>query len=271
MGRDGGQASSNREENEMAGFNWPRRCEKTRWSLILTARAGGESARVAIAELYRLYFYPVANLFAARRGPEAGYELAQRYFVERVLPGKELARLKPDKTPRFRTWLFMSAFAFLWRRRRADCAKQCDERVTISLDQAVGETRALGGPSACPEAGCRQGDSLELLKDALARLREEYCASSRDGREASLKAFDAMKPFLPASEMSAAECQALALELGIKPNTAKKRVSRLQRRFVGLLHGDIVSQHGFEDVEAALETLRESQRPLRPSEPEPEP
>jgi hypothetical protein len=254
----------------MAGFDWPRRCEKTRWSLILTARAGGESARAAIAELYRLYFYPVAGLFAARRSL-AGDELAHRYFVERILPGKELARLKPDKTPRFRTWLFMSAFAFLRRRRRASWAQHCDERVTISLEQAVGETRAFPGPSTCPEAGCRQGDSLEMLKDALARLREEYCASSRDGREAALKAFDAMKPFLPATEMSAAECRAIAIELGIKPNTAKKRVSRLQRRFVGLLHGDIVSQHGFEDVEAALETLRESQRPLRPSAPEPDP
>lgn len=253
----------------MAGFDWPRRCEKTRWSLILTAREGGESARAAIAELYRLYFYPVAGLFAARRGPEAGLELAQRYFVERLLPGKELARLKPEKTPRFRTWLFMSAFAFLSRRRRASWAVWCDERMTISLEHSVGETRAL--PAPCPEAECRQGDSLEMLKDALARLREEYCASSRDSREASLKAFEAMKPFLPASEMSGAECRAVALELGIKPNTAKKRVSRLQRRFVGLLHGDIVSQHGFEDVEAALETLRESQRPPRPSEPEPEP
>src|SRR5947207_11070563 len=85
----------------------PDRFTTTRWSVILSCADSGtneEKARVALAELCRIYWRPIFS-FVSRRGHSAqdAQDLTQDFFVM-VLEGHLLQRADPNRG-RFRSLL----------------------------------------------------------------------------------------------------------------------------------------------------------------------
>src|SRR6476659_7494415 len=73
---------------------WPARCCTTRWSLVLAAATGGEQGRAALDSLYRAYWRPLFSFLARRHGHEVAAGLAQAFFLEKIVDGKQLKRLE---------------------------------------------------------------------------------------------------------------------------------------------------------------------------------
>lgn len=237
--------------------DWPKRCTTTRLSLVLAAQGDGETARIALGELYRLYFWPVFALYARRRGVQLAAELTQAFFTERLANGRDLARFDLGRATRFRHWLLRAANRYFCGWVRSQFASKRDARVTTSFEEESVEIRSLSTPAVGPEQSSVRADLFRLLQDILEQLRERYCASAPCDRESALRAFEAMKPFLPVADMSAAQCQKLAEALGVSPNAAKQKVYRWQQSFLALLGASAVTQYGFDDAVASLKALRE--------------
>jgi len=239
----------------MADWDWPRRCHTTRESLVIAAQSGGPEARGALAELYRLYFYPVLAVLARYRDRELATELTQAFLVTQFAEDR-VTRFDPKNNKRFRDWLFNGARSAFSKWRRSRRASKRDERLTVSLD-ALPEVDAVRDRRVSPQRACSRGECLRLLRDLLAQLRTDYCATASCDAAAALESFEALKPFLVA-EMDGAQCEAIAARLGIEPNAVKQRCLRLRRRFAKELQRSAVAEWGFDDVEGSLAALRES-------------
>jgi hypothetical protein len=50
----------------------------------------------------------------------------------------------------------------------------------------------------------------------------------------------------------------IARDLGIEPNTAKVRLSRLRRRFAKRFQSSVIVQYGFDDLQACLNAWRDA-------------
>jgi len=245
----------------MAEWNWPRRCHTTRESLVLAAQSGGPRARDALAELYRLYFYPVLAVLSAYRGRELASELAHAFLAKQLAEG-EVTRFDPERKTRFRSWLLSRARSSFFKWLRSQRASARDERLTVSLDE-LPEVEAVRDRRVSPQRAYSRGECLRLLREVLDRLRIDYCRTAGCDAVAALESFEALKPFLVA-EMNGAQCEELAARLGIEPNAIKQRSLRLRRRFAKELQHSAIAEWGFDDVEASLAALREALHPPPP-------
>ena len=89
----------------------PQQFATTRWTLVAAAgKTATPEARTALAELCRLYWYPL-YAFVRRRGYDAdeALDLTQGFFT-RLIEKNDLADAYPDRG-RFRSWLFTIANA----------------------------------------------------------------------------------------------------------------------------------------------------------------
>jgi DNA-directed RNA polymerase specialized sigma24 family protein len=251
-----------RKGDIMTDASWPRRCTTTRESLILAAQHGGEEGRGALSEIYRRYFFPVLALLAApHRRASAPAELAHAFFAERLVLRGDLAKYDKTKATRFRYWLFTAAHHFFLnhlayeRRPRRDC------RLTMGYDPELHDVR---GQTGTEHAAARQ-EAHRLLLEVVSELRAEYCASSSSDHDGALRSFEAFKPFL-VMKMTDAQCTAVARDLGVTPNTAKVRLSRLREKFAKRFRSSVIVQYGFDDLQACLNawcaaTLEEPPKP----------
>jgi DNA-directed RNA polymerase specialized sigma24 family protein len=236
---------------------WPRRLRTTRWSVVLAATAGDESAQGALGELYRAYFYPVYSLIAARRGREAAAELTQAFFVERMLAGKDLQRIDPGKCRKFRSWLYVAVEHYLANEWKARRRKRRDVRKTFQLDFDNAEHRYLSEPSIDPEHRYNRAWALCLLSTVIGRLRSEYCESSsykHVNRGDAEACFDRLKAFLPGPELDECAYESVAAALGLDRNCVRQRVYRLRQRF-----GELLREHVSELVASEAEVDGEIQ------------
>jgi DNA-directed RNA polymerase specialized sigma24 family protein len=232
----------------MVDPSWPRRCTTTRQSLILAAQRGGEEGRGALSEIYKRYFFPVLTLLAApNRRAKAPAELAQAFFVERLVLRGDLAKYDKAKGPGFRYWLFGAAHRFFLSHLAYERRLKRDSRLTVEYDP---ELHDVGGGSETEQAVARR-KAHRLLNDIVAELRVEYCASSSSDESAALHSFEALKPFLVA-KLTEVQCAAIARDLGIEPNAAKVRLLRLRRRFAKRFQSSVIAEYGFDDLQACL-------------------
>lgn len=245
-------------QGEPSHWHWPRRLNTTRWDIVLAARRGDEIGRDALGELYRIYWYPIYSLIAARRSPEQARELTQAFFAERLVLAQDLSRFQPDKCRRFRSWLFAAVDSFLktrWHFERRQCR---DVRKTDALDFDAAEERFLQEPPDDPEHRYNRAWALWLLRVVLERLRSTYCAS-----DARVARFDVIKAHL-LDDAEHGDRVAASAALGMTPNAMKQLVHRQRQRFMALLREEVSSLvRDDAEIEPELAFLCEALRGAR--------
>jgi len=224
----------------------------TRWTMVLSAARGLQTPRAAaaMAELCRIYWYPL-YAFIRRRGhpaPEAE-DLTQEFFA-RLLEKHFLAAADREKG-RFRTFLLMAVKRFLANEHdRARAQKRGGRQRIVPLEGFGPKTRySLElADTLTPERLFERQWALALLDQVLARLQKEMAA----GGKAAL--FESMKGHLAGSRGES--YAATAARLGKSEGAVKVAVHRLRRRYRELLQEEIAhTVAGPEEIEEEIRYL----------------
>jgi RNA polymerase sigma-70 factor (ECF subfamily) len=212
-----------------------RQFASTRWSLVMAAaQRDSPEGEAALATLCRLYWYPL-YAYARRRLPQAqdAQDLTQEFFAR--LLDKDYLRQADRQRGRFRSFLLTAFKHFLAKEQeRAHAFKRGGSRKFLSLDFDSGEQRYRQEPShdSTPEFLYERGWALTLLKQGLARLREELAGAGKERLFECLKTTLAVDgPPRPYSE--------LAGDLGMSAEALKVAVHRLRRRYRELICAEI--------------------------------
>jgi len=157
----------------------PARFRTTRWSAILVAAESGmPGSEAALADLCRLYWYPL-YVFARRRGhrPHDAQDLTQGFFLH-LLEHRALKKVHPLKG-KFRSFLLASFQNFLSdEASRGRCQKRGGGRDSVFLDSEDAESRYRLEPAdrLTAEKIFDARWAMTLLGDAAERLRQEHVA-----------------------------------------------------------------------------------------------
>jgi RNA polymerase sigma factor (sigma-70 family) len=217
----------------MSASPLPRGFATTRWSLVVAAQQGAApEAHDALADLCRLYWYPL-YAYIRRRGHDTNQaeDLTQAFFA-RLLEKDGLAAVTPARG-RFRSFLLAACQNFLANEReRANALKRGGGRVvSLDLGDADGRYRREPDHSETPERLFERRWALTLLARVLGRLREDYEAAGKG------RLFEALKGQLTGD--GTAPYAALGEELGMTQAAVKTAVHRLRRRYGELLREEI--------------------------------
>lgn len=209
----------------------PRSFETTRWTLVISAgQVGTPESQEALAELCKLYWYPI-YLFVRRRGYNAdeAVDLTQGFFT-RLLEKNDLATADRSRG-RFRSWLLGCLKHFLaneWD--RAHALKRGGGKSVLSIDAEDAEGRYRNEPShdLTPERVYDRRWALTLLDQTLATLKEEC---KRNGKT---KLFEALKPALAGEGRDEGYAQ-IGEQLGMSEGAVKVAAHRLRARYRDIL------------------------------------
>jgi RNA polymerase sigma factor (sigma-70 family) len=205
----------------------------TRWSLLLAAQQPSEErAREALAELCRMYWYPL-YAYIRRRGHDAcaAEDLTQAFFTH-LLEKHALDSVSPERG-RFRSFLLASCQHFLANEyERANALKRGGGRV-FSLDLSDADERYGREPqhTETPERLFERRWALALLEQSLQQLRGEY------ERDSKGQLFEALKGQLTGDGTN--PYATLAEELGLTQSAIKTAVHRLRKRYGEILREQI--------------------------------
>lgn len=208
----------------------------TQWSLVAAARPGEASetrAREALAELCRVYWYPL-YVFARTRGNSAAdaQDLTQAFFVHIVEKG---GFVSADRARgRFRSYLLGAMKHFLtneWRRTQAQ--KRGGRVQFVEWDALDPETRYAGttGRSEEPEQVFDREWARAVVAGALLALRTEMAGTGKS------RQFDALKGSLTGEDD--APRSEIAARLGVSENAVKVAIHRLRQRYRTLLRAAV--------------------------------
>ena len=207
----------------------------TQWSLVLSA--GDKSSprwRDSLAELCRIYWYPLYAFIRRRGNPAAEAEDLTQEFFMRLVEKEFLQATGPEKG-RFRTFLLLCMKRFLANEHDyRTAAKRGGGEPLISIDGAQADSRFRLEPTdaTTPENIFERRWALALLEQVLARLENEY----RDAGKTAL--FAKLKPLLVA-ESSGTNYAEIGGELHLSEGAVKVAVHRLRRRYAELLHAEV--------------------------------
>jgi len=228
----------------------------TRWSVIAAAGAGGDvtSARTALGELCRLYWYPL-YAFARRSGlrPEDAEDATQS-FLAAVLEEKLFAAADPS-LGRLRSFL-LKAFSrdLADARRDASRQKRGGHLEIISLDLTDAEDRFLTEPAGAePVHQFEAAWATAVLDGAVRKVEAGYHASGRGA------IFTALRPCLGIGDAALPDQAALAAGLGLNHAALRQAVSRLRDRFRTALRSqiaDTLREPNEESIDEELCALR---------------
>lgn len=213
------------------------RFRTTQWTIImLAAQSNTPAGKAALAELYKLYWFPLYT-FARRRGhsPHDAQDLTQGFFVDLMERGSliQVDQLKG----KFRSFLLASFQNYLSiEDKRAHCLKRGGAGEFVSLDVKDAEDRYAAEPAECltPEKLFDAQWAMTLLRQAMTRLREEYIGQGK------VSAFDTLKAFVNKDEgkQSPSYEQAAKL-LGVRVGSAKTLIHRFRKRYSALVRQEI--------------------------------
>ncbi len=228
----------------------------TRWSIV--AAAGGDregtDAQAALAELARIYWYPL-YAFLRRQGCDAheAEDFTQAFFT-RLIDKHDLADVDQSKG-KFRSFLLASAKHFLLNQRaRAKALKRGGGRQVVSLDSSTAEARYTVEPTdpLTPERLFERQWALALLEQVLGRLQADY------EKRGKVRLFQALKPLVAAGAQSPAHAE-IAKQLDMNENTVRTAAHRLRRRYRQVLREEIAQTltdvHTEDQVEEELRYL----------------
>jgi len=208
---------------------------ETRWSLVIAAQ-GDEDAQPALAELCRIYWYPL-YAFVRRSGHrrEEAEDLTQEFFG-RLLARNWLASVDRTKG-RFRAFLLATMKHFLaneWRRTQAE--RRGGKLQLVPLDVSDAEERYYREPSdsLTPELLFERRWALTILENVFAALRAEMERAGKGELFETLK--DLLSP--DARHLSHAEA---GRRLGMSEDSIKMTVYRLRKRYRDLLRAHIAA------------------------------
>ncbi len=197
----------------------------TRWSLVAAAgEADGAGRSAALADLCRLYWYPV-YAHVRRRTPDQhkAEDLTQAFFA-RLLEKNDIAAADPARG-RFRTFLLTACQHFLANQHDHDTAEKRGGGVQpLPIDFGLGEDRFTREPAdrVTPEAEFERRWAMTLLDQSLRELRAEYA----EGGKANL--FDVLKGTLTGDGVAYRE---LGVKLNLTEGAVKVAVHRLRQRY----------------------------------------
>jgi RNA polymerase sigma-70 factor (ECF subfamily) len=207
----------------------------THWSVVLAA--GNQSSpdyTRALSTLCRTYWYPL-YVYLRRWGcdREQAEDYTQGFFAG-LLERQGIGKADP-KQGKFRSFLLASLKNFLadeWDRSQAQ--KRGGERKVFSLDIEDGETRYSREPvdDLSPEKLFERYWALEVLKQAMARLKAEYGTANK------IELFNYLKTYLTAGQDSIPYRDA-ADRLNMTEGAVRVAVHRLRQRYRELVRQEI--------------------------------
>jgi len=209
--------------------------DTTHWTIIMTAaQSQVEGGPAALAELCRLYWYPL-YVFARRYGhsPDDAQDLTQGFFLD-LLEHRALARADRLKG-KFRSFLLASFKNYLCREnRRAHVLKRGGGCEFISLDLERAESRYQLEPvdALTAEKIFDARWAMTLLDRAMTLLGEEYAAEDKTSAFEMLKAFLDLSKAPPPYEQAA---DALQISVG----SVKTLIHRMRKRFASILRAEV--------------------------------
>lgn len=207
----------------------------TRWSVVLRARAGGDTqAAEALAELCKTYWKPVyAFLRRQGNGPHDAEDLTQGFFAM-LLERESFSNVEESKG-RLRTFLLVAVKRFAANEHeRATALKRGGGMTHVALNADEAEQTCVVDPATevTPEVLFERQWALTLLDTVLKKLRQEYESSGRE------RVFDALKDRLSADGDAGTLAQTAAT-LGMNEGAVKVAVFRLRQRYRRILHEEI--------------------------------
>lgn len=231
----------------------PPRFLTTRWSLVAAARVPDEQGRRALAELCRLYWYPL-YAWIRRRGytRDEAEDLTQGLFA-RLLERDGLASFQSARG-RFRAFLLGACRHYLaneWDRARAE--KRGGDRTRLPLDFGDAEERYAREPDRGEvDRLFERRWALTLLEQVLVRLRGEFESAGKTEH------FEALKGTLIGDE-SAPSYARIGERLGMSESAVKVAVHRLRKRYRELLREEIAETVSSpEEIEEEIRDLFEA-------------
>jgi RNA polymerase sigma factor (sigma-70 family) len=204
--------------------------------VLLSAQSQAPGSQEALAELCRIYWYPIyAFVRHQRYNPEDAQDLTQGFFLH-LLGHKALSQVSPLKG-KFRSFLIASLQNYL--SDQADSAhrlKRGGNLEFVPLNTESAEDRyplgALDLLTAEKIFDARW--AMTLLDEAMGRLRQE-CAI-----QGKTCIFETLKPFLdPINSKAALSYEQVADKLGVGVGSIKKLIFRLRKRYASLLREEV--------------------------------
>lgn len=198
----------------------------TRWSLVAAATVqDADAARRALIELCLRYGYPVYSYIRRCGHPPEEAQVITRGFFEHLLR-QRLALPELRARGRFREYLLDALNTWLGGDTR-DAGKQhpvAEFDPSHTWDDLELRHREERAPGLTPEQAYHRGYALEVLGNAMARLRHE---AEQAGH---LPMFEALAPWLSAEPVSG-QFEQLAGELSLRPLAVVVALRRLRQRF----------------------------------------
>jgi RNA polymerase sigma factor (sigma-70 family) len=227
----------------------------TQWSVVLRAAQGEEgTAKAALADLYRSYWYPL-YAFARRSEKQAvdAEDLVQDFFVE--LNGKNVWADADPLRGRLRTFLLVCFRRWMTQAYRRDHTQRRGGHAQhLPLDTTGAEARYGQEPAdrRTPETIFHQYWAREVLDGAMARLGRERAALDKSAE------FEVLKQFLSLHLPTTDSYLEAARRLGVSENVVAVSVFRLRRRYRELARkavADTLSSATEDEIEAEWQDL----------------
>jgi RNA polymerase sigma factor (sigma-70 family) len=224
----------------------------THWTVVLTSREDASmESDAALENLCRTYWWPL-YAFVRRRGHAAhdAQDLTQQFFAR--LLAKDFLRGVDRSKGKFRSFLLAALEHFLsneWRRSQTQKRGGKFTFVSINDDSAEQPFLQLPVSNLSPEQVFDQQWAITLLERAVARLQEEFLKSGKQ------VLFEELKIFLTGEKRAVAYAD-LAVKLNTSEAALKMTVSRMKKRYGGLLREEIANTVSDPtEIEAELRAL----------------
>jgi len=223
------------KESSVAGN--AREFKTTRWSeVLLSAESQAPGSKEALADLCRLYWYPL-YAYIRRRGyaPEDAQDLTQGFFLS-LLDRKALREATPLRG-KFRSFLLSSLQHYIsdqWDRARA--LKRGGDIRFVPFDFESGEEKYQAEPAdlLTPEKIFDGRWAMTLLEEALRLLRTEYASLGKG------EIIETLEPYLdPANSQKLPTYEEAAAKLQLSVGAVKSLIHRLRRRHSTLLREEV--------------------------------
>jgi RNA polymerase sigma factor (sigma-70 family) len=209
----------------------------TNWSVVLlSAQSQVPGSQSALADLCRLYWYPL-YAFVRRRGYSAqdAEDLTQGFFLT-LLERKSLRKVTPEKG-KFRSFLLASLKNHLIDSfERTNSIKRGGHIEFVGIDLESGEERYLGESANTmnAESAFDARWAMTLLTHVIERLRVEYSAHGKESL------FNTLQPFLdPTNSGELPSYEEVAKQLQASLGGAKTLIHRFRKRHSEILREEV--------------------------------